>query len=221
MRLGVLSDIHSNWPALKAVHDDLPSIDRLVCAGDIVGYNPWPSTCVRWVRANSDVTIAGNHDRAATAETPFNFTGSARAGIEYTTKQLQPDEVEWLRSLPTEQRLTDGDVLVVHGHPSDPDRYVYPHQFTSQLLERAEASILIMGHTHKQAMERVDGGVILNPGSVGQPRDRDPRAAYAVVDTETLAVELHRVPYDIETVAAEIQAVGLPASLADRLSAGR
>ncbi len=221
MHIGVLSDVHGNKPALDAVLTDMPPVDQLVCAGDLVGYNPWPNECTQWAREQDIPTVSGNHDRAAVTETGFRFNGAARAGIEYTREVLDHQSIEWLRSLPARERVADGSVVIVHGHPDDPDRYTFPHEFSERLLETVDGSVLVMGHTHKQAAEQFSSGIVMNPGSVGQPRDGDPRAAYAIVDTEALSVELCRVEYDIDRVAAAIRDVGLPESLADRLYEGR
>ncbi|MEF8857555.1 MAG: YfcE family phosphodiesterase [Halolamina sp.] len=156
MRLGVLSDIHGNRIALDAVLADMPPVEGLVCAGDVVGYNPWPQACVDSVRDHDMAMVLGNHDRAV-------------AGA-----------LGWLGSLSTERRVADGRVKLVHGHPDDPDHYTHPDEFSAALL--GDEELLVMGHTHHQYHERDDEGIVLNPGSVGQPRDGDPDATYAVVD---------------------------------------
>ncbi|UVE51186.1 metallophosphatase family protein [Haloferax larsenii] len=219
MRLGVISDVHGNLPALEAVLSDMPQVDTLVCAGDVVGYNPWPEECVAELADREVPTVSGNHDRAVVSGTSFRFNQMAAAGVEYARESLSQESMEWLESLPEYRTVADGRVQLVHGHPDDPDRYTYPDDFSPRLLSGED--LLVLGHTHVQGYEQYGEGIVLNPGSVGQPRDGDPRAAYAVVDLDALTVETHRVEYDIERVEDRIEAVGLPHSIASRLSEGR
>jgi putative phosphoesterase len=219
MRLGLLSDIHGNKVALEAVLADMPTVDAAVCAGDIVGYNPQHRACLERVREQSITTIQGNHDRAVAGQGAFGFNSLAGAGVQHAQETLTDEQTAWLGQLPASRRVADGRVRLVHGHPADPDRYTYPRQFSADLL--GDESVLVLGHTHVQGHERFDDGVVVNPGSVGQPRDDDPRAAYAVVDLETLAVTEHRVAYDIERVQRAIADAGLPDRLGTRLEEGR
>jgi putative phosphoesterase len=219
MRLGLLSDIHGNRVALSAVLDDMPPVDRLVCAGDVVGYNPWPAECVAAVRERGVPTVLGNHDRAVAQGTAFRFNSMAAAGVEYANERLDQDAVEWLRTLPDERTVADGRVKLVHGHPDDPDRYTYPDQFGPEMLD--DEDVLVLGHTHVQAHRSYDEGVVVNPGSLGQPRDGDPRAAYAVLDLDDLSVEERRVEYDVEAVVEAVAEAGLPERIGTRLREGK
>lgn len=218
-RLGVISDVHANHVALEAVLADLPPVDQIVCAGDVVGYYPWPGDCVDRLREADVPTIQGNHDRAVVTGETGRLNPMATAGIEYARGELTDDHVAWLRELPVSREVADGRVTVVHGHPDDPDHYTSRSEVDIGLLGDADA--LVLGHTHVQFTEYVDGGVVLNPGSVGQPRDGDPRAAYSVLDLDTLTVEEHRVEYDIERVQAGVTAAGLPERVGERLAVGR
>ena len=223
MKIGLLSDVHGNLPALEAVLDDLPAVDRIVCAGDVVGYNPWPAACVERIRSVAAATVQGNHDR--TVETPRQYVHNemAFAGLEYAAAELSEGQREWLRTRPEQVDIADGAYRMVHSHP-DPDRrdaYVYPADFAGLGEYVEEYDGLVLGHTHVQHRERVDGRAIVNPGSVGQPRDGDPKAAYAVLDTETDELSLRRTAYDIERVRRKIEAEGLPADTARRLARGR
>ncbi|USZ71123.1 metallophosphoesterase family protein [Natronosalvus halobius] len=218
MRIGLCSDVHGNLPALEAVLADLPDIDALVCAGDVVGYNPWPAECVDRLRDLEVPTVMGNHDRAVARETTFRFNAMAAAGVELARERLTDAQREWLASLPDERLAFDGQVKIVHGHPADPDRYTYPQDFSPRLLE--DESVLVLGHTHVQHVERYAEGVVVNPGSVGQPRDEDPRAAYAVLDIEALEVETRRVAYDVERVQQAVAEAGLPEKIGSRLARG-
>jgi putative phosphoesterase len=218
MKVGLVSDVHGNRIALEAVFDDVPDVDALVCAGDVVGYNPWHADCVAAMRSRDVPTVSGNHDRAVAAEGSFAFNSVAAAGVDHAREQLDDDQVAWLRDLPTHRRLLDGRLRVVHGHPDDPDRYTYARTFSADLLDGADA--LVLGHTHVQEHRHVGDGVVVNPGSVGQPRDGDPRAAYAVLDLEDLTVDERRVAYDVDAVVAAVREAGLPERIGTRLRDG-
>jgi putative phosphoesterase len=219
MRVGLISDVHGNRVALEAVLADMPPVDRLACAGDVVGYNPWHADCVDAMRERGVPTVMGNHDRAVAGGTDFAFNSMAGAGVRHAREALDDDQLEWLAALPNERTVCEGSVRLVHGHPDDPNRYTYPAQFGPHLLD--EEDVLVLGHTHVQHNERYDAGVVVNPGSVGQPRDGDPRAAYAVLDLDGLQVEERRVEYDVDEVTAAIASAGLPAELGERLREGR
>jgi putative phosphoesterase len=226
MRLGVLSDIHGNRIALDAVLADMPAVDGLVCAGDVVGYNPWPAECVAAVRERGMPTVMGNHDRAVVRDAGFRFNGMAAAGVEYARERLDADARSWLADLPATRTVANGQVRLVHGHPDDPDRYTYPEEFAPSML--GEEALLVTGHTHVQGHRVFDTGVVMNPGSVGQPRDGNPHAGYAVVDLpadeaddEPVRVEERRVEYDVDAVVDAVEAAGLPARIGSRLYEGR
>lgn len=218
MRIGLISDVHSNLPALEAVLSAMPEVDAIVCAGDVVGYYTWPGECVDILIERDVPTVMGNHDRAVVEDTAFRFGGSAGAGLEVSMNKVRDRHREWLASLPDDLVHFDGEVRVVHGHPLDPDRYTYPEEVTGDIL--VDEPVLVLGHTHIQFVESVEGGLICNPGSVGQPRDGDPRAAYGILDLETHEVSLNRVEYDIDRTANAARRAGLPASLANRLYEG-
>ncbi len=222
MKVGLISDVHGNRVALETVLEEMPAVDELLCAGDVVGYNPWPGDCVDELRARDVPTVMGNHDAAVAGDTPFRFNGMAKAGVDHATRELSDDQLEWLADLPTERLECDGRVKLVHGHPDDPDRYTrytYPEEFTERLL--GDEDVLVLGHTHVQGVERFGEGIVVNPGSVGQPRDGDPRAGYAVVDLDALTVETHRVEYDIDAVQAAVEEAGLPSRIGSRLARGK
>ena len=219
MRLGVISDVHANLPALLAVFGDMPSVNAVVCAGDVVGYNPWPADCVDAIRDRGIPTVQGNHDRAVATGDAAGFNGMAKAGVDLARRRLGSGGIGWLGALPTERQVAGGRVKIVHGHPDDPDRYTYPRDFASGLLDGEE--LLVLGHTHVQHHAVFDEGIVLNPGSVGQPRDGDPDAAYAVVDLDDRRVEERRVSYDIDQVVAAVEDADLPRRIGERLREGR
>lgn len=219
MRIGAISDIHANLPALEAVLDDMPAVDALVCAGDVIGYYPWPAEAVEAMQAREVPTVMGNHDRALVQETAFQFRGTARAGLEVARDALEQSHLDWLSSLPDDRVEFDGQVRIVHGHPLDPDRYTYPDEVDNDIL--MDEPVVILGHTHVQFHRHLDDGIVLNPGSVGQPRDGDRRAAYAVLDLDDMTVDEHRVEYNIDRVIEAVRNTDLPARLGERLLEGR
>ena len=219
MRIAVISDIHSNKVALEAVMADMPDVHVIVSAGDVVGYGPWPAECLDWVRQQGVVTVQGNHDRAVAAGSAPGFNSQATAGVEYSREQLSDAQRAWLEGLPVERRLFDGRLKIVHGHPRLPDHYTYPEEFGPELL--GDEDVLIMGHTHIQHHEQYDEGIILNPGSVGQPRDGDPGAAYALLDLDAMALRQRRVEYDVGAVISAVREAGLPRQVGTRLGMGR
>ena len=218
MRVGAISDVHGNRVALAAVLSDMPAVDLLVCAGDVVGYNPWPAECVEEIRSREIPTVMGNHDRAVVEGSGFWGNEMADAGVQYAIDRLAESQREWLAGLPERLTVADGRVKLVHGHPDDPDRYTYPESFSASML--GDEELLVLGHTHVQGHRLTGEGIVCNPGSVGQPRDGDPRAAYAVVDLGTESVEERRVEYDVDAVVEAIEEVGLPARTGERLSRG-
>ena len=219
MLVGVISDVHANLLALEAVLDDVPAVDAMLNAGDVVGYNPWPAECVAAIRERDVPTVMGNHDRTVVGDRNFRGNAMAAAGVNHARKRLDDDQRAWLADLPDVLRLFDGRLKAVHGHPDDPDRYTYPELFAPDLLEGED--VLVMGHTHVQAHEVYDEGIVMNPGSVGQPRDGDPRAAYALVDLDAMTVEERRVEYDVEAVREAVEDAGLPRRTGERLLQGR
>jgi putative phosphoesterase len=233
MKVGVIADIHGNLVALDAVLADMPAVDWLVCAGDVVGYNPWHAECVAVVRGDtaplSDAaaaridgevpTVLGNHDRAVAFDQGYGFNEMAAAGVTHARETLSEDALEWLGDLPEERTACDGRLKLVHGHPDDPDRYTYPEEYNRDMLTGEQA--LVMGHTHVQGHAIFDEGLVLNPGSVGQPRDDDPRAAYSVLDFDEYTIEARRVDYDVEEVVDAIKDSDLPLRIGTRLRSGQ
>jgi putative phosphoesterase len=219
MRVGLISDIHANLPALEAVLEELPPVDTLVCAGDIVGYNPWPAACVERVREAADIVVMGNHDRNVRTPARYRANRMAMAGLELAKEELSAEQLDWLDALPRREEF-DEAFLVVHDHPEHQDSYVRPEQFRTipEFLDGHRG--VVLGHTHVQHAESVQGALVVNPGSVGQPRDGDPDAAYAVLEPAEPSVELHRTSYDIDAVISRIEELGLPRRTGTRLPDG-
>jgi len=217
MKVGILSDVHANLPALEAVLADMPPLDKIVCLGDIIGYNPWPAACIDRIRKISVITVQGNHDRNVEKPQRYALNKMAHAGLKYAQKSLSNDQRRWLQDLPRTETIVDDKYLLVHSHPEQEDEYVYPQNFSDLRPYLDNYSGIILGHTHIQHAAKIDGGIIVNPGSVGQPRDGNPHAAYSILDTTSNEISLQRVPYNIDRTYHEIIVEGLPEQTGKRL----
>ncbi len=227
MKIGVIADPHSNLAALKAVLKDMPRVDELVCVGDLVGYAAEPNEVVKLARAKRMQMVMGNHDYAAVTRDVWGFNPFAAKAALWTADNLSKENLEFLSNLPTHLTLTYGKqkIYVVHGSPRDPlNEYIFPdtsNRVLAELVRDLDADILVLGHTHMPIERVVFGKLIINPGGVGQPRDRDPRASYVVLNLgKDVKVSFHRVGYDVKTTAEKIEAAGLPSELATRLFFG-
>jgi diadenosine tetraphosphatase ApaH/serine/threonine PP2A family protein phosphatase len=240
MRIAVLSDIHSNLPALEAVLAALGEVDAWWHLGDVVGYGPHPDEVVGRLREIGAVGVRGNHDAATLGGLEIEwFNTEARRAIEWTAGRISPATRAWLEALP--ERLELDDMTLVHGSARNPiAEYVTSTRSARASFSAFTTPYLLHGHTHVPVAWREDGGevealgprdgselplderrLLLNPGSVGQPRDGDPRASALVLDTEARRVTWHRVRYPIAAVQDDIRAAGLPGWLADRLDWGQ
>ena len=221
MRILVVSDIHANWPALAAINEPH---DVCLCLGDLVDYGPDPVSCVRWAMKHATHAIRGNHDHGVAQGVPV----TGEIGFRYLTRitrpsmweQLGHEERRYLLQLPVTRRLTLGGkrFLLVHATPRDPlDEYVLRDpEIWARRVQNAQADIVCVGHSHMQFNLQVNGTVVLNPGSVGLPRDGDPRAAYAIIDDNR--IELKRVAYRIEETIDHITAMPWPQRAKDLLT---
>jgi len=242
MRVLVISDIHANFTALEAVLKDAGQADETWCLGDLVGYGPDPNATVEEVQDIPNLTcILGNHDMAAIGRMPLEaFNGDARRSLEYHTKVISASNMDYMRSLSANIKVR-GEATIAHGSPRDPLwEYILNALSARVNFEHFKTPWCFVGHTHIQCMfaldektdrvtldqTKVDHAVtlrpklILNPGSVGQPRDRDPRAAYAIYDTEARIWTPRRVTYNISEVQDRIRAAGLPEKHAVRIAEG-
>jgi predicted phosphodiesterase len=246
VRYLIVSDIHSNLEALHAVlAQSGGGYDRALCCGDLVGYGADPNPVCDWVRQNCAVVVRGNHDRASTGQDDLEwFNPVARNAAMWTLQALTPENAGYILGLPRGP-LTVEDFQLFHGSPCDEDEYVIAAGEANQAFSYLETRIAFFGHTHVQGgfiwnQSRVETilrtpaysdsqslpidpecAYMINPGSTGQPRDGDPRAAYAIYDTEAKEVTYRRVVYDVAAAQRKIHAAGLPSILAERLSAGR
>lgn len=246
MRYLILSDLHANWEALDAVvrHAE-PDSDRIVCCGDLVGYGADPNAVVEWVRAKCYLVIRGNHDKACTGQEDLEwFNPVARAGAIWTCQKLTSENAAYVRDLQKGPAFVDG-MQILHGSPWDEDEYVMAADEASDAFGYLESRLAFFGHTHLQGgfiwnHSRIETirpvsprqtrfamsidpscGYLINPGSVGQPRDGDPRAGYATYDSDTGELVYHRVVYDVAAAQQKIYDAGLPPYLAERLGKGR
>jgi predicted phosphodiesterase len=249
MHVAIVSDIHANLPALEAVLTDIDEtgVEEIWCLGDVVGYGADPDACTELIRSRCAACLVGNHDLAALGELDTStFSAAASAAVEWTRDNASAATLEFLRSL--EPSDTGREAALYHASPRDPvwEYVLWPDQAADCLAMQARRVSLI-GHSHValffsvpdggegpepteargwQAgagtrLEISDGRWLINPGSVGQPRDGDPRAAWLELDTSAWEATYHRVGYDIERAAAAIDATDLPPHLGKRLFVGR
>jgi diadenosine tetraphosphatase ApaH/serine/threonine PP2A family protein phosphatase len=241
MRIAVLTDIHSNLPALEAVLEatEKAGLEQRWCLGDVVGYGAQPDDCATLTAEKCDLSLVGNHDLAVTGEIDTEvFSASAAAAVEWTRANSRAETMEFLKGL--KPAATDREVGLYHASPRDPVwEYVLAVDQAQECMAEQSARVSLIGHSHVALyFSDSDGGAggqapegheidlsesrwLLNPGSVGQPRDGDPRAAWLELDTDEWKATYHRVEYDIDRAAAAIREAGLPDLLADRLSVGQ
>ena len=242
MRYAIISDIHANLAAFQSVLADIKKrggADKYWHLGDVVGYGPDPHECIESLRRLDSICIVGNHDLAAIGKIGTEeFNPDAAASCRWTAKQLNSSDIAYLEKLPL--IIVEGDFTLVHGSPRDP---VWEYLLTTSLARENftcfKTQFCLVGHSHVPLVFRSEAGgevsgrrflteislrskdrVILNPGGVGQPRDGEPQAAYAIYDSETGLITPFRVPYDIKATQAKMTRLGLPDSLISRLSYG-
>ncbi len=235
----ILSDIHGNLEALNAVLADAHGrYDRILCLGDLVGYGADPNAIVAWTRDHVRAIVRGNHDKVCTGLEPYDtYNAAAQLSAKWTLAELEPAHREYLERLPRGPLPYEG-LDLVHGSPADEDEYLLTAYQLPALVPFLESAVTFFGHTHVQGGFLVaphgtrllspgstlqiepDYFYLINPGSVGQPRDQDPRAAYALYSPQGRTVEFRRIAYDVDGAAAKIRAAGLPEFLAARLYEG-
>jgi predicted phosphodiesterase len=243
MRYAIIADIHSNLAAFQAVLDDIKAqerIDKIWCLGDIVGYGPDPHECIELLRTTDNICVAGNHDRAAIGQLDItSFNPNAAEAVEWTAEKLSIGDITYLKNLP--DSIEDGDFLLVHGSPREPVmEYILSISVARQNFDCFKTKYCLVGHTHvpqAYSLDKEDNctatrflptvklvtgetRLIINPGAVGQPRDGNPQASYAIYDNSTKIVQLRRVSYDIRQTQDRIMKSGLPPRLASRLETG-
>jgi diadenosine tetraphosphatase ApaH/serine/threonine PP2A family protein phosphatase len=237
----IISDLHANLEALQRVLQKIEEVraDNIVCLGDVVGYNAKPNECIDLMRELGVPTVCGNHDAVASGLVdPYGFNPVALRAALWTRDALRPDNLQWLKELPDVIQFSD--FLAVHGSPTDRDSYLFTWEEVIpyiEFIEERDQNLCFFGHTHYPGIFSADGmytvdenskfrlgqgkTFFINPGSVGQPRDGDPRAAFGLLDTDKREYELVRVEYNVQGTASEILDRGLPNFLAERLFVGR
>lgn len=243
-KFAILGDIHANLPALRVVLEDArsQSATDFICVGDVVGYNASPGECVDLVRSLNCVTVQGNHDHyCATDESLADFHPLAASVVEWTRRQLSSDQADWLRSLEYKKIIPGALFAIVHSTFDMPSHwgYVFDAIDAESHFVYQMTPLCFHGHTHVPVVFEKKGQAeatrmapttfqvpfgrkyFVNVGSVGQPRDGDPRASYVLYDTKTRTVEFRRLEYDLAETQALIRAAGLPERLATRLEVGR
>lgn len=247
MRYLVISDIHANLEAFETVMAAARQLgyDKVLLLGDLVGYGADPNAiCERVREMKPDALIRGNHDKVGSGvESPEGFNAVARNAIRWTYDTLTNENRAWLAALPAGPMIVDDLIEICHGTPFDEDAYVFDDLDALRALHAARRPLCLFGHTHVQighmlsqdqfglvtatdqrplTIAMQDGSrYLVNPGSVGQPRDGDPRAGFGIVDTDARAITIYRIEYAIEKAQARIVAAGLPDVLAQRLALGR
>jgi len=245
MRILVVSDVHANLNALEAVIQDAGRFDQVWCLGDVVGYGPEPNECISRLREFDLTCLAGNHDLAVAGRLPlWQFTQDAREVIFWTRHWLTTSHLDWLNSLPSTPLVVEHNVTLVHASPRDPVwEYMVTREMARDNLSFITTPICLNGHSHISVMFRKpwDGlkvleeplrvnsplhlttydQVFINPGSVGQPRDEDPRAAYGIMDLESLTFTARRVQYDLISTQKLMKQAKFPNRLIRRLRFGQ
>lgn len=233
MRLALLSDIHSNLPALEAVmaNVDQERPDAILCLGDVVGYGADPAECIAIVRERCDAVVLGNHDLAvATGEGIEMLPSHGQVAAEHNAERLSDDDLQWLENLPLTRVIHD--MTMAHASPQFPERWMRIESFylAQEQFRHFDTDICFVGHTHLPGVMSETLGVlrprpghrfIINMGSVGQPRDGDARACMGYFDTESFAFDLKRIPYNVDRARLRIREENLPSSLGKRLERGK
>jgi predicted phosphodiesterase len=224
VRVAFISDVHSNIYALEAVLDDISrwGIDQIIHAGDIVGYGAFPNQTIEMFRRHRIMSIVGNHDTAAISASSSGMNPVASEAVLWTAQNLTPASLEYLKGLRPHAEMFVGAwrTCVHHGSPRNGKEYIFEEDATPDLLRLCGARLLVLGHTHVPYVKHTEAGYIVNPGSVGQPRDEDPRASYLICDSTKESFTLRKVDYDIEATVAAIRNARLPAFLGERLRSG-
>jgi putative phosphoesterase len=224
MLIGLIADVHSNVVALEAVLSEMESlgIEKILHAGDIVGYNPYPNETIELFRKRKMLSIRGNHERALLSGDMSDLNWYAACALQWTSNTISRENLDYISKLKDTEVISvdDSEIFMAHGSPNDLDEYVYPEYVEPGLLTMTGSDILVLGHTHIQFKKEFKEGIIVNPGSVGQPRDQNPASAFAILETDTNQIELKRTGYDIEKVIEDMRKTYLPENIALRLRDG-
>jgi putative phosphoesterase len=219
MKIGILSDVHANVYALKTVLEQLKreGIEIILHAGDLVGYNPTPAAVITTFQAEGISTIQGNHDAAVVGNWTENSSELMDRSTQWTRNQLDETDLLYLQNLPESMTVEyDGITIhIVHGSPQSQGEYIYPDDITETLI--GDEDVLVFGHTHYPIVSSLSTGLLINPGSVGQPRDSNLDPSFAILDTDTLPVSLQRVSYSRDIVQRKIKKSDLPTEISKHI----
>ena len=243
MRYAIIADIHANLAAFRAVLDHIErrgGVEEIWCLGDVVGYGPDPCQCIELLRQYNHVCIAGNHDWAAIGKAALSeFNPDAAIACRWTAQQLSPEDIKYLESLP--EIIQKEDFTLVHGSPRQPIwEYLISVSSAKENFAYFQSQFCLVGHSHMPMVFKYDetgtcsfsqfmpnvglalgkSRLIINPGGVGQPRDGNPQASYAIYDSEAKVIRLYRIPYDIAATQDKMMQNGLPVRLVARLNYG-
>lgn len=223
MKLAIIADIHGNRPALEAILKAAPPVDGWICAGDVVGYYPDVNDVCEILLSLKALVVRGNHDAYVSKELVPNAERAAAYRTEWTRNQLEPQHARWISSLPVEMVFCFGQrrLKVRHASPWDEETYLYPDSARLVDIRLAANEYLLLGHTHRPMRIAAGEGYVINPGSVGQPRDYNPAASYAILDVESGTVEHCRAAYDVASYQQHLRDLGWPEATISILSRTR
>jgi putative phosphoesterase len=222
MKIAIISDIHANLTALRAVLADLSPVDAMICAGDMVGYYSEPDEVCSLLRRLDVLSIRGNHDAYVTGRLAPRNDLRAAYRTDWTAGALKRANLDWLDGLPVERKVAIGGrrITVRHASPWDEETRLYPDSPRIEEIRLAAEEVLIVGHTHRPLVRQCGDGWLVNPGSIGQPRDGDPRASYAVLDPGDGLAEIRRVAYDVAGCQERLRQAGWDEAMAALLAHG-
>lgn len=228
MRIGIISDIHSNYEALKEILPELTSeADEIYCTGDIIGYGPSPNKCIKLIEKNNVKCVSGNHDSAVLKPSQTSwFNRTASKAVNWTREKISEENKQFLENIPIKR--TKENSYFVHGSPTNElHEYLHPEKTSDYKIKNLfrhlpeNIEIISVGHTHIPGKKQTNGKMLINSGSIGQPRDGNKKSSYGILDTDSKEFEIKRQKYDIEKTVSKIKKSKLPNSLGERLYQGK
>ncbi len=229
-RVLLIADAHSNWPALKALHEDVGSVEFVIHAGDSIGYGPFPNEVIGWMRKHADVNVVGNHDYVIISGNYSGFGDNSQIVLKWTDELITAQNLRYLSNLKDVWTGSVGGVKfgVVHGGLTDPhNEFIHPYTNESLIndyFKRLGVNVLVTGHVHQLFVREFSSGLLINPGSLGQPRDGNPQPSYVLLNVDggrITKIEPHRFNYNIDEFKDKLLSEKLPSVFATRLYEGR
>jgi putative phosphoesterase len=230
VRVLLIADVHSNWPALKAMQEDVVTADFIIHAGDTIGYGPYPNEVINWLRDHADVNVMGNHDYSVVSSNYSGFGNNSQIVLKWTDDMITAKNLKYLSNL---KDTWTGDVFgikfgVVHGGLSDPyNEFIHPYteeSIVKSYFQKLGVKVLVTGHVHQLFVRQLNSNYHINPGAIGQPRDNTPQPSYVLLtieNNEIKKIEPRRFNYNIDEYRDKVLAEKLPRIFADRLYEGR